>query len=46
MMTNALFYRFWRYRMKKQLGKYLPFIGTGPGSHPSSTQRPATPPAA
>lgn len=46
MMTNALFYRFWRYRMKKQLGKYLPFIGTGPGSRPTSTQRPATPPAA
>ena len=46
MMTNALFYRFWRYRMKKQLGKYLPFVGTGPGSRPSSTQRPATPPAA
>ena len=46
MMTNELFYRFWRYRMKKQLGRYLPFIETNRGALASSAQRPATPPAA
>ncbi|MCD7058743.1 glycosyltransferase family 8 protein [Pelagibacterium xiamenense] len=25
-MTNELFYRYWRFRMKKRLAKYLPFI--------------------
>lgn len=26
-MTNALFYRYWRYRLKKQFVRYLPFTG-------------------
>lgn len=26
-MTNELFYRFWRYRMRERLAKYIPFLG-------------------